>query len=683
MDFGKTVASPYKQDNEVVFLDQLYRMYVERGQAERSRMQENHKFYSALNHGQWTPSAVAQHIQERRTLSSFNFIKSKIDTLAGSFLQDPYDAAFEADGNGPNADALLMQTLFMSDKEYGGWEYEKSDFILDGLIHTGIMEMTVDYSRSPLGNVALKHSNPFDWWFDPNWTTKSVKDNKRIIKTRWMDAEDIRMTYSKKIEQIDEAVNLWTLTHNTNSGDAEIDKVADRSAEYYDSYHHRYKVIQVMQIRREAVKQLWDSEERKFLPMMDKVNTLMMKHMGKGRYKEVIHKTEICWVKTICPGLSMNLLLEDGPHPLYLPCYPLFVWSATNLHGERQGFVDIMKDPQMTYNKRESTYTHAQTTAVNGALLIEANFFDKGERERFMVEKNIPGSQFVVKDGTITNGRMGMAQVPREKLPTDMVESAERAHKAMHELTPTPPSVTGGEGKSGESAKLFIEKKETALTALVPTNIGIQRVDKEICETYFDAAKGAPREFKNPKTKVVVTINMRTMDGVQNDVSKVQRANVIITKSKAGHSLKREKVNTFMQVGQYVKNPMLASLLEGEMIDGIPGFTDDVVAQARELSNLYITLQVGRVKSEIAQLRMAEAQAAMATSQMGASPQAAPGTSQGAPSGGSGQTQQLSTGPSEAGRTPADGGGFSVEGKKIPPSGGLPVDVMKQNQLQQ
>jgi hypothetical protein len=142
-------------------------------------------------------------------------------------------------------------------------------------------------------------------------------------------------------------------------------------------------------------------------------------------------------------------------------------------------------------------------------------------------------------------------------------------------------------------------------------------------------------------------------------------------------------VNTFMQVGQYVKNPMLASLLEGEMIDGIPGFTDDVVAQARELSNLYITLQVGRVKSEIAQLRMAEAQAAMATSQMGASPQAAPGTSQGAPSGGSGQTQQLSTGPSEAGRTPADGGGFSVEGKKIPPSGGLPVDVMKQNQLQQ
>ncbi len=465
------------------------------------------------------------------------------------------------------------------------------------------------------------------------------------------------------------------MTYNTNSGDAEIDKVADRSAEYYDSYHHRYKVIQVMEIRKQAVKQLWDIEKKEFLPEMDKVNTTMMKvMMGKKRVVELVHKKEVCWVKTICPGLSLNMKLEDGPHPLYIGRYPIFVWSSTNLHGERQGFVDVLKDPQMTYNKRESTYTHAQTTAVNGALLVEANFFDKGERERFLSEKNIPGSMFVVKDGTIINGRMGLAQVPREKMPTDMVESAQRARESMDELTPTPPSVTGGEGKSGESAKLFIEKKETALTALVLPNILLQKIDKEIGELYFDAAKiryaGAPREFKNPKTKEVQQINMRTMDGMTNDISKVQRSNVIVTKSKNGHSMKRDKVNRYIEVANVVKNPMLSSYLEGNMIEGIPGFTDEEIAKGKILSNKFIELQVARVDSEIAQLHMAKAQAQMATQQMGGGQPSTSGTS-----------QPAATGPSEPGKAPADGGGISVEGKKIPPLGGLPVDMKAMNQL--
>lgn len=664
------VPASYKQDNEVVYLTNLASLYIERNQSEMSRMQDNFKFYSALNNGQYTQTAVQQHIQERRPLSTFNFIKGKIDTLAGGFLQDPYDTDFESDGNGPNADALLMHTLFTSDKEFGGWEFEKADFILNGLIHTGIMEMGIDYTRDPLGNISLWNSNPFMWRLDPNWTTNKVKDNRRVIKFQWMDVEQIEFGFPKKIDDIREALELFRMQANTNSGDAEIDKVADRSPEFYDSFHHRHKVIQVMEIRREAIKQLWDTEKREFLPLMDKANTTMMKLLMKGRVKEVIHKMEICWVKTICPSLSLNFLLEDAPHPLMINTYPIFVWSATNLNGERQGFVDILKDPQMTYNKRESAYTHAQITATNGALLIESNFFEKGERERFVAEKNIPGSTFLVKDGSIVNGRLGIAQVPREKMPEDMMQSAERAKNSMDVLTPTPPAVTGGEGKSGESAKLFIEKKETALTALVLPNIGIQRIDKQIGEVYFDAAKiryaGAPREFKNPKTKEVILINMRTMDGVQNDVSKVKRSNVIVTRSKVGHSLKREKVNRYIETAQYVQNPMMKTYMEGKMLEGMPGFTDQDVVEGQKYSQIFLELQVERVESEKAQLRASRVQANAMAGQ--AATPAAP-------------SEGPSTGPSVPGETPSDGGGFSVEGKKIPALGGVPVDVRTQNQM--
>lgn len=659
-------------DNEVVYLDQLYRMYVERGQKDYSRMQENFKFFSALDFGQWTPTAVQQHVQERRPITTFNFIKGKVEHLAGSFLQDPYDTAFESAEGGPRDDALMMQSLFMADKEIGGWDFEKAKFIRDGLIHMGVMEMTVNYEDNPLGHIDLNHSNPFSWRFDPNWVTDDVNDCKYVIKTRWMDAEEIRYFYPKKVEQIESAIELFNGISNTNSGDAEIDKVADRSAEYYDTYHHRYKVIQVMQIRREATRQLFDTEKQVMLPLMDKVNTTMMKVLKAGTVKEVINRNDVCWVKTICPALSLNILLSDGPHPLMCKKYPLFVWSSTNLHGERQGYVDILKDPQMTYNKREATYTHAQTTASNGALLVESNFFEKGERERFILEKSIPGSVFIVKDGTIQSGRVGISQVPREKMPTDMVESADRARETMNSLTPTPPSVTGGEGKSGESAELFKEKKETALTALVFPNLTLQKVDHEIGAFYFDAAKfkyaGVPREIKNPKTKEVVAINLRTPEGIANDISKVKRANVVVSQSKAGYSVRREKVERYIQVSQYVKNPLMSTYLEAKMVEGMPGFTDAEVADAHRLSAKYMELQEARVDAELAQMRQV-AQQAGGVQSTGTPGAPAPGI-------------PTATGPSEPGKTPAEGGGFSVEGKKTPPLGGNPVDLKAQNQLQ-
>lgn len=665
-----TASKPWALDNEVVYLTQLYQMFVERGQKERSRMQENFKFFSSLDFGQWNRTAVEQHIQERRPLTTFNFIKGKVEHLAGSFLQDPYDTSFESDGGGNRDDALLMQSLFLADKEVGGWDFEKAKFIRDGLIHMGVMEMSCDYEYNPLGTLALKHSNPFSWYFDPNWVTDDVNDCKWIIKTRWMDADEIRYFYPKKIDQIESAIELFKGISNTNSGDAEIDKVADRSAEYFDSYHHRYKVIQVMQIRRAAEKRLWDAETQSFLPKMDAVNAAMMKVLKAGTVKEVIQRNDTCWVKTVCPALSLNLLLSDGPHPLACKKYPLFVWSSTNLHGERQGYVDILKDPQMTYNKRESTYTHAQTTAANGALLMEENFMAKTERDRFVVEKAIPGSVFLVKDGTIQSGRLGMSQVPREKMPTDLVESADRARETMNSLTPTPPSVTGGEGKSGESAELFKEKKETALTALVFPNLTLQKIDHEIGAFYFDAAKvryaGVPREIKNPKTREVTQINLRTPDGIVNDITKIKRANVVVTQSKAGYSMKREKVNRYIEIAPHIKNPLMATFLESQMIDSMPGFSEKEAAIGRRVGAKYMELQEARVDAELAQMRMTASQANAATG--GSAP-------------GPGGALQAS-GPSEPGKTPAEGGGFSVEGKATPPLGGNPVDLKAMNQLQ-
>lgn len=635
-------------------------------EAERQREAENWKFVSGVKFGQWPSESLELLNQEGRPPTQFNFIQGKVLTLAGSFLQNPLETKYEAEVGTPAWASDFLNKLLLMNKDCTSWSYAKSQFLLGMLTYRGILELYKDYSRSPMGDLGLRYVNPFTVAFDYRWKTSNIDDCKRVYIAQFMDAEDIFYKFKKKTPEIRAAYErLQDLIDDPNDQTETIDKIADRSPEYYDAVGQQYLVIQVLELKCQTRNRLFDIRTQEYMPDMDKdVADAIMKLGDNSQFlRELPDESKVLHVTTICPAMSKDLLLEDGAHPLQIGSYPYVVASALNLHGEAQGVVDVMKDPQVTINKRESTMTHWQTTAVNGAEMVEEGTFASNEEFlRYKKFKNKPGETFEVTEGS--NQKKSITIRERGTPPNDLVESVNRATSHMDRMW-APPAVQALQGKSGESGKLFEEKKEQALVALEFMNKTLAEVDHQIGEKSFKCFKiiysGPARRLKLSSGEDLL-LNWPMDDGsTYNDISEIPRIAVRITQSQAGATVKRERLNLYTQYGQVITTPVMKATIELMMVDVIPNLPDSDKDQIKAIQMEYIQLLRKRTQAESAQIDM----------QLQAS------QGQGQP----GQPGMVPTGPSPAGKTPAEGGGFSAEGKAIPPAGGLTPDVRAQNQL--
>lgn len=652
-------------EDKVGYYSRAWRTNNAKCDKDRQRETENWKYVSGVNYGQWPASALELLTQEGRPPTQFNFIQGKVLTLAGSFLQNPLETKYEADVGAPEWAADTMNKLLTYNRDTTEWSFAKSQFLLAMLTYRGVLELYKDYSRSPLGDLGLRYVNPFNISFDHRWKTNNVDDCKRVYVTQFMDAEEIARKFRKKSSEIREAhERLKRLVDDPNDNTEEIDKIADRSPEYYDAIGSQYLVIQCMELKYEVKDRLFDIRSQEFLPYMDQevMKTLMALGDNSKFLRILPDESKILNVTTICPGLSKDLTLEDGPHPLQIGGYPYIVASALNLHGEAQGVVDVMRDPQLTVNKRESTITHYQSTGANGIELVEEDAFSsKEEFERYKLYKNKPGETFETASGSNKEDKIKARD--RGTAPTDLVESVSRAINHMDRMW-APPAVQALEGKSGESGRLFEEKKEQALVALEFMNKTLTYVDKQIGEKAFTANRII---YSGSARKITVGgeelhLNWPGIDGGKvNDVSTIPRMAVRVTQSQAGVSIKRERLNLYSQYGQVVTTPIMKAVLELMMIDVVPNLPEEDKQEIKAVQMEYIHLLRDRTQAERAQI---------ATQIQAANSQGVPGAVPRGP-----------TGPSPAGKTPADGGGFGVEGKAIPPAGGNTVDIRAQNQL--
>lgn len=612
-----------------------------------------------------------------------NFIQNKIDTLHGNYLQNPLELRFESEVGEKNNATITLNQLFLLDKERGEWKKAKRELIRSGLIHRGTVEMYKDYRNDPLGTIGLRRISPDRILFDPDWKSDDINDNKTILQFTWMDPEEIELFYQKKTPEIRAAIKIWQqgktgrgesaggIGHQSNHsfhGSENIDKLFDTSPQFTKTNQLRFLVIQALENKKVRTGRVFDEKSKRFLPRMSDENLETMMSLRGNELQVFPGFHSEFKIVTTAPGLSFDLKLEDGDHPMQIGRFPLFTWSALNLNGEIQGKVPVMQDMQEIFNKRESTATHIQTTAINGAELIEDDFFaDDSEYDRYTREKNMPASQFKVRPNTISQNRLGIAQRPRDVSGlNDLHVTADRALNMADLISSTPAPITGGTGKSGESGKLFEEKRLQALTALEPMSESLQDLEREFGEAYFymvpDVYGNAPRKIVNPVNGDIMLLNVPTTSGVIiNDMKKIERHGVIVGLAKSGVSVKRELLLKYIDALQIIQNPMLRTFLETQLVEVLPNLPDDVIAKGKKIAELFLDVQIGRSMVEKGQLSQALQQI------------------QGAAQGGAAFPPQGGT--SIPGQTPAEGGGLSPEGSRIPPGGAVPVDINNINQL--
>jgi len=649
VDYSKNLHSRFRTDNKST-LDLITR---------------DLNLYTGLNYGQWPDFALKDLLEAKKPVQQLNFVQQKINSLVGHLILNPNNSTFETE-DADNTWSIIFNTLKSIDSRQNSWRKAYRNTLLKGMLHGyGIVEMFKDYRINPNGSVGLRDLNETMTLFDPNWSSDNINDNKAIIQTTWLTAPEIKEVYKSNSEELDNAIKEYEHALSSGCNEVEINKIADRSSDYYNMRNGQYLVIQITNMETVKYNRVFDMDNKKFISdgTPEYILDAMMAVRGSS-LKDVPSTKKAVKVFTSCPGLSMKVPLVDNKmHPMQIGRYPLFLFSAFNINGSRFGYANALYDTQISVNKNRSLYSYSQQQAINGAELVEDDFFaDKNEYIKYKSQKNIPNQTFRVSTGKLSTSRPGIATRPREAPPADMISMVDRDLSYADLISSTPPALAGGEGKSGESAQLFESKREAALTSLRVVQEAYEDFDHEITDAYQFACKqiyaGQERTMRHGSD--VFNLN----DGTpEMDITKAPILSVVVVPSKSGMTIKRDSLNKLTQVQQYSANPLFKARVEQLSVDFLPNITPTERDDLYRSATVYAELLELRMVSEAKQIKDALNTPPNMGMGLGGNPPA--------------------TGPSQVGSAPIDSGGFSIEGSSIKPDGGVPIDVNNQNQLGQ
>jgi len=583
--------------------------------AEKGREVRNWQFYSGLNNGQWDVAAIAHLEKERRPAHTFNYIQRIIDKIAGIFLQSPYKTVYRAYKE-DEGKINLAQELFDFDRSNGNWEYEEARFIVSGLIYRAVGEYYMDYSYTPTGDIGWRAINPQPIYTDPFWKSGKICDLRWVCDPRWMSVEDIAEYYGTKATEVRMA--LKELRNSSQNFAPDVAAVSERTDEFYDMTSGQYRVITFTYMDRKSISKIVNLKTREEVVFPDEeTKAAALKHKS-DTYKEEIEYRKVCRVVTICPGLSGDLILSEGTHPLQLGHVPYFFWAAKDVWGTPHTPVDVLRSAQEVVNKRESTITHVLATMANNTKIGNAEAFDPTEQSKISQNINKPGQIFWAKT---VRGNLRDAIIPigPDRYPDGVEKDLERARDFITGLLP--PAAQGEASGANQTGAHFTKVLSQAMSGLEVSNQGLQSVWRERAMSYLSAAKtaysGVQRRRFNPNTQHEFWLNRPVVaeptpgahvssDGemaVENDVSNLTRYDVIVTQAQSGSTVGDQNLNAMTQAMQTVQNPIMRSVLEYNMVKFIPGLDEATKDELQEKGKIFVDFQHAQINSQLQMLQ--------------------------------------------------------------------------------
>jgi hypothetical protein len=590
----------------------LFRTQKLRAVRERTRERKNWRFYDGTDYGQWDEQAVRLLIQEGRPPHTFNFIETKVDTIVGSILTDEYQTNFETELGEKNDVAIMLNALFMEDKDLCNFEFEFLQLVRAGFVYRGYMEFFVDRSKDPRGRLAWRYLPPDRVQVDADWRTNNINDCKWIFVSAWMSPEEIQRKYKSKAPEVRQALEEWDTVRSENLQESELEKVFDRSDEFWDKLNGLHLVIEKYCLKYTERMSLWDPLMGQFLPDQDGEDAALLQKMAfmQGKRYEMLPKTQMeCYVHTFCPSISLNLSLQKGKTELQTGGYPLFSFSSNMINGHPNTMVDQLRDAQEAYNKRVSTATHILMTSANNALLIESDAVeDQNELERIGKQRGRPGAYFIVEPGAIAGQKI--KHLEKAPPPTDFAQAADQMLNVSQQLSPAVPAVQAQLDQTGESGVLFQSKLAQAQIAMQIPQKFLKSLWHQMGEAYFVAVKQHytyPMVFQSSRQNVPFYLNVP--GGIM--VEEMSRLKVIINQSPNSESFRRQLLQQYVALAQYIPDPATKQALARLVIQSLPGVPDEELQKLSEVAKLSedyqkltLVFQTNQLAAQMQQMQM-------------------------------------------------------------------------------
>jgi hypothetical protein len=591
--------------NLVRYFVNLYESFISGLKADRLREERNWRLYSGVDFGQWDADALEQLIADGRPPTTFNFAQNYIDNVLGQIKQNPFEAEFEnLEPDNGFEDVNLAQELWDRDYLIGGYEKELNKAKLGMLIFKGVVQIYPDFSKGPTPIVGIREVNPLHFLYDPNLQSDDINDSRAIFRYAWFTTDQIARENPKKEAVIRERLKDL----NTASYDQPLDKICDRTSEYYNDLNGMYKVIEATWLEEVKEDKMFDKEIGKEFTVNDMKTPTMhaLAKMNGNRYQMKSETKTICRLIRFCPALGLDVVLHDGNYPFQIGRQPYFQRSAKNLHGEIQGLVDVIADAQAVYNKRESLATFWQTTAANGSEFVEEDMFvDDTEFKRYVREKNIPGSTFKAASGSIAAQKQ--APIRRGEYPRELLESADRAKAFMQEVTNDNAAIQGKSERSGETNQLFTSKRAATYIRLDSINEEVKTLTKEVAEAWLLCMQQLyvkfPQQFKSRNSKKFITVNYSTPEGIVNAIENMSNYNILITESSHGVLKKEEFLSRYSQLAQMTTNPIAKTVYEGMSYEYAEA-SEKQLEKLKEATEIQYQFQLTQMMVQTATMKM-------------------------------------------------------------------------------
>lgn len=561
MAYTVSVLDTGAQGNRVMKMQSIYERMRQQWNVFRA---QSLKAYEYTIGNQIDDDIRDQLRKENRPALVFNLMQPKIVTIAGLLESNKmYMRAVPIN----EGDELLadMHTQIVSDwgmRNCNGVK-EVTKAAIDAAIgKIGWLNNYWSTKENPEGLWYTESYDPFMVLFDPDARRQDQRDWRYLCVTGFYTADEIISLWAEyldeetiaKIREADERVSgirkgavptswierVWsgvndfftraTLTKKTSNYEGGVIN------DFVDSRMGRYRVIEFHDRRTKVRTVYYNAQTRETQELkggealspseeleqgQQQLDALNMQTGGGWTRKTVV--TQEIWITACAPWLLPSQVLYEQPYPVQGKGFqfkPIFCYDFHPDITKMQSLIDVLIDPQDSYNQRRMTFLEWLMDSVNPDIWAPQN--------------SIEGSDLPVWQSK-TRGKIKffkgiMGEKPERQHPlaegTALKTFSDEDRDLAETLTNITPN-TQGQSEAGkqESGVLFAQKVQRALTALSYFFGNVQAAMKETFK-YADANLQVfmtmPRKIRlldKSNQPYWMQVNMPTLEGVQNDMS--------------------------------------------------------------------------------------------------------------------------------------------------------------------
>lgn len=538
---------------------------------------------------QWEDGVFEAMESMGRPVISDNQVRRNIILHAGYHLQNAYDFKWEGSNEDPNAPIELANLYHYHVRNANHMDFVDLMVYIYGCTYEGVWEYYWGMAEDGAKDIRVDYHNGLGIYKDPqcmHWDYGGPKANilgwGKFVRTEDLAAQFPQ--YAGKLKEQLEVIKKKGYDYKRYEDEYHL---KGRAAEFYDEYQGMPKLMEIWDYEYKESKSIYDLDRGEFsneAPRSSAAQDQFMRIPGNvDKFSLVPRKEKVLMRRMFCSILP-EIMLVNEPHdnPIYQADgqvrMPIVPFSSVITDDESQGFVIDAMGEQMSLNKMKSSNLFAAVTnSAPNKYHDPEDYEHPNEAKRREQNGALPGMRpYRMKRGRVNPPK----QEEPGRIDPESHKIVDNAPSTIRDLMMAPDVIAGVQEKQ-ETLGQFEGRRESALTALGPTNAiwaksQISCADCEWSMMQSLGEEGITRFINSgPNTDLFpmdddVPVNVPTARGIQNDLASIPRGKVTVVQITYSPSHRAHLLEQMIKVRGLFPNPQVATEIDPIIAEQLP-----------------------------------------------------------------------------------------------------------------